>query len=436
MICHLFYRRLLGLDISLSLISIVIFVCIGIFLSGLILYTKSKLVSSASCKIRINRDDSLIKESEGGSTLLNVLLSNEVAVPSPCGGKATCKQCKVQVIEGGGPVIETDKATFSPKELKDGWRLSCQCKVKNDLEILLPENMLTLKEYTGKVLSNKNVATFIKELVVELDEEVPYQSGDYFQFHVPPFKTNTSDWKKTIEEKYFTDWEKFHFFDQEINYLDLDEDVIRAYSMASYPKEGKIFKFNIRIATPPCFDGEVSKKIPWGICSSYIFSLKEGDSVHLSGPFGESHMIDDEREIYFLIGGAGSSFGRSHILDLFLSKNTTRKVELWYGARSLKENIYQEEYEKLSREKENFSYHLVLSEPSEEDLQTGWDKSDPIKTNFVVNAFEDGALKNHPAPEDALYYVCGPPLHNSSIMTLLDNYGVERKNIVLDDFGS
>ena len=215
-----------------------------------------------------------------------------------------------------------------------------------------------------------------------------------------------------------------------------DDDVIRAYSMASYPAEGRKLLFNIRIASPPMLKGVPDPSIPWGICSSYVFSLRPGDEVKLSGPYGESYMIDDDRELVFLIGGAGSSFGRSHILHLFLTENTKRKVTMWYGARSIKENIYEEEYTKLAQDFENFSYNLVLSEPLPEDIEAGWPKDDPVKTGFLFRSFEMGQLKNMEEPEECLYYVCGPPMHNMSVMKLLDDYGVPRENIVLDDFGS
>lgn len=257
------------------------------------------------------------------------------------------------------------------------------------------------------------------------------------QFHVKPFKVNTVSWKNTMESKFYEDWEKFHLFDKEVDFSTLgDGEVVRAYSMASYPDEGNILKFNVRIASPPMDKNGPKDRIPWGVCSSYIFNLKEGDEVKLSGPFGESHMIDDQREVVFLIGGAGSSFGRAHILDLFRSKKTQRKVSLWYGARSIKENIYQKEFESLDKEFENFSYHLVLSEPLKEDFQAGWPKDDPVKTNYLFKAFELGQLKFMDEPENCLYYVCGPPMHNKSILKLLDDYGVPEENVVLDDFGS
>ena len=421
------------MDLWVTIAAIAAFIGVGLLLTFMILGARAKLVSSELCKIIINESEDLTKEVKEGQTLLAALLAQGIAVPSPCGGKATCKQCKVVVTEGAGPPLETDKGSFSPRELREGWRLSCQCKVKGDLHIKVPEALLELKEFTGKVISNDNVATFIKELIVEIDDPPEYQPGDYLQFHVPAYKTNTESWKETMDPKYFGDWEKYQMFGREINYEPI-EPVIRAYSMASYPAEGNQFKFNIRIATPP-LKGDELKNVTWGICSSYTFGLKPGDAIKLSGPYGESHMIDDERELVFLIGGAGSSFGRSHILNLF-HNGTNRKVTLWYGARSLKENIYQDEFEKLDHDHENFSYRLVLSEPDENDLTGGWPKDDATKTGFVFKAFEEGQLRQMNEPENCLYYVCGPPMHNQSVMKLLDDYGVPRENIVLDDFGN
>ncbi len=423
--------------VTLSIFAIIASIIIGVALASMILFTKAKLVSAQECHIKINDDDTLTKTVLSGNTILATLTNLDIPVPSPCGGKATCKQCKLQLLEGADEPLETDKSTFSKKELQGGWRLSCQCKVKHDMKIAIPDHLLGVQEFEGSVVSNENVATFIKELVVELPEEAPYRSGGYLQFHVPPFKSNTSDWKTTIEPQYQGDWEHFGLFDQTLDFSHLGEnDIIRAYSMASYPAEKQRVLFNIRIATPPFVKGKPDATIPWGICSSYTFSLKPGDKVRLSGPYGESYMINDDRELVFLIGGAGSSFGRSHIMHLFYTEQTKRKVTMWYGARSLKENIYQEEYEKLDREHENFDYNLVLSEPTPEDLEAGWPKDDPVKTAFLFKAFEDGQLNKMEEPEECLYYVCGPPLHNSSIMNLLDNYGVPRENIVLDDFGS
>lgn len=415
------------------------FVLIGVVLTAMILYVKGKLVISGKCKVAINDNPTLCKTVEGGQTLLAALSKEGIHVPSPCGGKATCKQCRLQILEGIEAPLETDKATFSKKQLDEGWRLSCQFKVKHDIHVHVEERFLSVKEWKGKVISNHNVATFIKELVVELPEgeTIPYRSGGYLQFHVPPFKTETSSWKKTMDSQYYPDWEKFKLFERKIDFSHLQKgDVIRAYSMASYPAEGRILKFNVRIATPPFIKGELVEDVPWGICSSYAFSLKEGDEVTLSGPYGESFMVESAQPLVFLIGGAGSSFGRSHVLHLFNTEKTKRRVDFWYGARSLKENIYQEEYETLAKSHPNFTYHLVLSEPLPEDLQKGWPKSDPLKTNYLFRAFEQGQLKFMEEPEEALYYVCGPPLHNTSVLKLLDDYGVPRSNIILDDFGS
>lgn len=431
----------MGIDLALIIYAISAFVAIGVGLTVMILFTKAKLVSHELIKIEINHDPELTKEVSAGQTLLLALTKNGIPVPSPCGGKATCKQCRVQILEGAAEPLETDKSTFTKKQLKDGWRLSCQTKLKGNLSIHIEESALGVRSWVGTVVSNENVATFIKELIVSIPEgdNVPYRSGGYLQFHVPPFKTNTSDWKATMDPQYYPDWEKFKLFNRELDYSYLPaqpDDVIRAYSMASYPAEGSTLKFNIRIATPPIVKGNLVEGISWGICSSYTFSLKPGDKVSLSGPYGESFMINDERPVYFLIGGAGSSFGRSHILHLFYTENTKRKIAMWYGARSLRENIYQEDYEKLAKEHDNFKYHLVLSEPLPEDIEAGWPKNDPLKTNYLFRAFEQGELKKMEYPEEALYYVCGPPLHNQSVLKLLDDYGVPRKSIVLDDFGN
>lgn len=438
---HALLANIFGFDLMLSLYAIAAFVIIGVGLASMILFTKAKLVSTTLCKINVNDDPALSKEVEGGGTLLVSLTSNGIPVPSPCGGKATCKQCRVQILEGADVPLETDKATFTKKQLKEGWRLSCQAKVKNDLKIHIDSHSLSTKEWTCTVLSNENVATFIKELIVELPagEEVPYKSGGYLQFHVPAFKTKTSDWKQTMESQYHADWEKYGLFGRDLDFSSLPsgpDEIIRAYSMASYPAEGRKLMFNIRIATPPFIQGKMSEDIPWGICSSYTFGLKPGDKVRLSGPYGESFMINTDQELVFLIGGAGSSFGRSHILHLFRTEKTKRKVTMWYGARSIKENIYQEEYEQLAKEFPNFKYNLVLSEPLPEDIAAGWPAKDPLKTNFLFRAFEQGQLKQMEAPEECLFYVCGPPMHNKSVLKLLDDYGVPRENIVLDDFGN
>jgi len=428
----------LNIDLQLIAYAVIAFISIGVILASLILYTKSKFITAQECKIFINDEPELTINSSTGQTLLSCLSRAGIAIPSPCGGKATCKQCRVQITEGQDEPLETDKMTFTKKQLKEGWRLSCQTKIKNDIHVDIEESLLGIQTYDATVVSNTNVATFIKELVVDLPpgEVIHYRSGGYLQFHVPAFKTNTDDWKATIDRKFWDDWEKYGMFSKEIDFSNLPHEVIRAYSMASYPAEGGRLMFNIRIATPPFSGGKVVTNIPWGLCSSYTFSLKPGDKIKLSGPYGESYMIQDTRDLIFLIGGAGSSFGRSHILHLFRTEKTKRNVSLWYGARALRENIYQDEYDVLAKEFPNFHYNLVLSEPLPEDIEAGWPVKDPIKTNFLFRAFEQGQLKDLDAPEECLYYVCGPPMHNKSVLKLLDDYGVPRENIVLDDFGS
>lgn len=431
----------LGIDPILSLYAIAAFIIIGVGLTILILITKATFVSSEMCTIKINEDPELTINTPGGGTLLSALTSHGIPIPSPCGGKATCKQCRVQILEGASDPIQTDIDSFTKRQLKEGWRLSCQCKVKHDLHVHVDEHSLGVKEWLATVISNDNVATFIKELVVEIPagEEVPYRSGGYLQFHVPPFKTNTSDWKATMDPQYYPDWEKYGLFDRALDFSQLPSppnDVIRAYSMASFPAEGRKLIFNIRIATPPFVNGKMQDQLPWGICSSYAFSLKPGDKIRLSGPYGESFMINDDRELVFLIGGAGSSFGRSHLLHLFKTEKTKRKAAMWYGARSIKENIYEKEYKDLEKAFPNFKYQLVLSEPLPEDIAAGWPAKDPLKTNYLFKAFEEGQLKKMEYPEECLFYVCGPPMHNKSVLKLLDDYGVPRENIILDDFGN
>lgn len=415
------------------------FCLIGLILTFMILWAKKYLIKTIPCEIKINNDPKLSKTVLGGVSLLSALTSSGIPIPSPCGGKATCKQCKVKITEGADEPLETDKSTFSSKQLKEGFRLACQCRLSHNLSIEIDPKYLNVQNWEGTVISNDNVATFIKELVIQVkdNKKIPYKAGGYLQILVPPFKTNTSEWKKTMDSKFFPDWEYFDLFDKTIDYSEIQSNsFVRAYSLASYPNEGSIIKFNIRIATPPIIENKINPKIPWGICSSYIFSLKAGDIIKMSGPYGESFMKEGNKSVIFLIGGAGSSFGRSHILDLLEGQNSSRSIDLWYGARSLKENIYEDEYLQLEKKYPNFKYHLVLSNPQKEDIDKGWDINNPIKTNYLFKAFELGQLNNLEDPDDFLYYLCGPPLHNKSVLNLLENYGVDKNHIVLDDFGS
>ena len=415
----------------LIIVAVITFVLIGLLLSGLILGARSILVSQDLVALEINDEDT--REVKGGNTLLNVLLDEGFQIPCPCGGKAVCFQCKVKVKEGGA-IQETDKGAFSPREIQEGMRLSCQCRVTGPMKIELAASACQAKEFSVKVLSNHHVATFIKELVVEVPEDVTleYIPGDYLQVMIPPFYTDTSSWKESMGEQYHKDWYSFGLFDKRLEFKDIED--MRAYSIASYPAEKNIVKFNIRIATPPLKKGKIAPNIDWGAGSSYLFSRKPGDMLKVSGPFGESHMRDNQKDLYFLIGGAGSSFARSHILDLF-HQETKRKVHLWYGARSLKENVYEDEFKELSQKQENFSYNIVLSEPSSEDYEKGWPR-DSKHCNYLFEAFRLSVLEDLESPEDALYYVCGPPMHNKSVLKCLDDYGVDSESIILDDFGS
>ena len=422
------------MSIFVIIVPVIFLVIIGLLLTFCIQLVRRFLAPQVDCVVTIN--DEKEEQIQAGSTLLDSLLGLGYGIPSPCGGKATCHQCKVQVTEGGGDPCDVETMVFPPKKIKEGWRLSCQCKVKGSVKVQMDAASLNVATFKAKVVSNHNVSTFIKELCVKIpdNQEISYIPGDYMQIHIPAFKTHTTAWQETMEDKYKRAWHDFNMFDRELKFS--DEEEMRAYSLASHPAEGEILKFTVRIATPPFKGKGIHPRIQWGLGSSYVFSLKEGEEVELSGPYGESHMIDDDRELIFLIGGAGASFARAHIMDLFKSKQTKRKVTLWYGARSIKENIYEDEFRSLDKENENFAYHLVLSEPEEEDLKNGWPKDDQIKTGFAFKAFEQGQLNDMDAPEDALYYVCGPPLHNKSIMKLLYDYGVESTSIILDDFGN
>ena len=411
------------------------FMAITLILTGAILYVLYLVTPKRLCDIAINDDPSLTKHVVAGRTLLDSLQGEGIAIPSSCGGKATCKQCRIRIGRGVEEPLETDVMSFSPKELREGWRLSCQVKVYHDLSVYVNEALLQVREWHATVISNENVASFVKELVVQLEsqESLDYHAGAFFQIYAPPFTTNTSDWKVTIDPRFWSTWEEYGMFNRELDFSS-HRQVSRAYSVASYPEEGALLRFHVRIATPPLHDRKISRDIPWGCCSSYLFSLKPNDRIHLQGPYGLSPIKKEAKQYIFLIGGVGSSFCRSHILQMFRTEQTDARVSLWYGARSLQENIHQKLYEDLERERSNFTYHLVLSAPTQADIDAGWDLHDPVKTNFLFKAFEIGALKDMEYPEAAVYYVCGPPMHNKSVLQLLDTYGIPRDNIVVDEF--
>ncbi|MEF3253940.1 MAG: NADH:ubiquinone reductase (Na(+)-transporting) subunit F, partial [Deferribacterales bacterium] len=346
--------------------------------------------------------------------------SEKIFVSSACGGGGSCGQCKVKVIKGGGALLPTEKAHINRKLEREGYRLSCQLTVKDDIEIFLPPEVFSAKEYLCEVVSNRNVATFIKELVLKLpDEEFHFEAGGYIQIRIPPYKVKFSEFD--IEDEYRGDWTKYKLWELEsVN----DKEVIRAYSMANYPLEKGIVKLNVRIATPP----PKSVGIPPGVGSSYIFSLRPGDRVKILGPFGEFKASDTDAEMIFIGGGAGMAPLRSIIFDQIFRVKSGRKISYWYGARSLREIFYAEEFEDLQKNHSNFSWHVALSEPLPEDNWNGL-------TGFIHEVVYREYLKNHPAPEDAEYYLCGPPMMLKAVLEMLDNLGVEKKNIRFDDFG-
>jgi Na+-transporting NADH:ubiquinone oxidoreductase subunit F len=401
------------------ILGVVMFTGIVLALVAIILGARSKLVSSGKVKILINGERTV--ETEAGGKLLQTLASNNIFLSSACGGGGTCAQCKCIVSSGGGEMLPTEASHFTKGDAREGWRLSCQTPVKQDMVVEVPEEVFGVKKWETTVVSNPNVATFIKELTLQLPEgeSVDFRAGGYVQLECPPYEINFSDFD--IEEEYRGDWERFGFFNlKAVN----KEDTIRAYSMANYPEERGLVKFNIRIATPP----PGTKDINPGIMSSYVFNLKPGDKVTVYGPFGEFFARDTDAEMVFVGGGAGMAPMRSHIFDQLKRLNSKRKISFWYGARSLRELFYKEDYDMLAAENENFVWHVAMSDPQPED---NWDGL----TGFIHNVLFEEYLKNHPAPEDCEFYMCGPPIMNQSVIKMLLDLGVEPENIMLDDFG-
>jgi Na+-transporting NADH:ubiquinone oxidoreductase subunit F len=398
---------------------VAMFTAVVLALVAVILVARSRLVATGDVTILIN-DEKEIKVPAGGK-LLQTLSANDVFLASACGGGGTCAQCKCIVDEGGGAMLPTEESHFTRREASAGWRLSCQTPVKQDMKIHVPEDVFGVKQWECEVVSNPNVATFIKELTLKLPEgeSVDFRAGGYVQLECPPHHVKFSDFD--VEEEYRGDWERFGFFKLE---SECKETTIRAYSMANYPEEKGIVKFNIRIATPP----PGSEGIPPGIMSSWVFSLKPGDKVKVYGPFGEFFAKDTEAEMVFIGGGAGMAPMRSHLFDQLKRLSSTRKISFWYGARSLREMFYAEEYDQLQEENDNFEWHVALSDPQPED---NWDGL----TGFIHNVLYEQYLKDHPAPEDCEYYMCGPPMMNAAVIAMLTDLGVEPENILLDDFG-
>jgi len=407
------------LDIQI-LLGVVMFTVIVIALVAVILVARSKLVASGDVTILINDDPDKAITVPAGGKLLNTLADNGIYLSSACGGGGTCAQCKCVVEAGGGDILPTEASHFTKGEAREGWRLSCQVAVKQDMKIEVEPEFFGVKRWECTVEANPNVATFIKELTLRLPdgEDVDFRAGGYVQLEAPVHHVKYSDFD--IEEEYRGDWERFDFFKYESI---VDEPIIRAYSMANYPEEKGIVKFNIRVATPP-----PGTDLPPGQMSSYVFSLKPGDKIAVFGPFGEFFAKDTDAEMVFVGGGAGMAPMRSHIFDQLKRLNSKRKISFWYGARSLREVFYDDEYDLLSSENENFDWHLALSDPQPED---NWDGL----TGFIHNVLYEQYLKDHPAPEDCEYYMCGPPMMNAAVIKLLEDMGVEPENILLDDFG-
>jgi Na+-transporting NADH:ubiquinone oxidoreductase subunit F len=401
------------------ILGVTLFTVIVIALVFVILGAKSKLVAEGNVEIEINHEKKI--HVPIGSKLLTALADNSLFVSSACGGGGTCGQCKVKVLEGGGEILPTELSHISKREAAEGDRLACQVAVKQNMKIHVHDEVFGVKKWNATVRSNENKATFIKELVLELPagEAIDFRAGGYIQIECPPYHAKYKDF--AIEERFRDEWDKYNLWKYESV---VKEPAIRAYSMASYPEERDIVMLNVRIATPP----PGKDNVPPGVMSSYIFSLKPGDKVTISGPFGEFFARETQNEMVFVGGGAGMAPMRSHIFDQLKRLKSKRKMTFWYGARSYREMFYVDEFDKLQAENPNFTWHIGLSEPKPEDNWTGY-------TGFIHNVLYENYLKNHPAPEDCEYYLCGPPIMNSSVIKMLLDLGVERENILLDDFG-
>jgi Na+-transporting NADH:ubiquinone oxidoreductase subunit F len=402
-------------------LGVVSFTVIVLALVGVILLARSMLVATGEVTVVINEDpDKAVNVSAGGK-LQDALAASRVFVPSACGGQGTCGQCKVKVHSGGGDILPTERDFMTRREVREGARLACQVAVKQDMEIEIPPEIFNVQKWECTVRSNNNVATFIKELVLELPpgEDVGFRAGGYCQIECPPHYVKFKDFD--IDPRYRDDWDKADLWRYDSRVM---TSTTRAYSMANYPGEKGLIILNVRIATPP----PGATKVPPGVMSSYIFNLKPGDMVTISGPYGEFFVKETDAEMIYVGGGAGMAPLRSHIFDLLNRLKTDRKISYWYGARSLREIFYEDEFRRLEKAMPNFSFHLALSEPLPEDNWTG-------SVGFIHQVLYDEYLKEHPAPEDCEYYLCGPPLMNKAVLKMLDDLGVEEENIIFDDFG-
>ncbi len=431
------------LSVSVILVSVIVFFLLILMLVSVLLFAKAKLSPGGVVKLDVNGTE---LEVEAGSTLLTTLSNNKIFLPSACGGGGTCAMCKCQVLEGGGEILPTEVGFFTRKQIQEHWRLGCQVKVKNNMKIKVPEEVFGIKKWECEVVSNYNVATFIKEFVVKLPEgeHLHFEAGGYIQIDVPPTVVEY----KNIDisphpddpagpDKFKPDWDKYDMWSLK---MVSDEPIFRAYSMANHPAEGNIIMLNIRIATPP-WDRAKNKwmDVNPGICSSYIFDRKPGDKVTISGPYGEFFIKDTDKEMIYIGGGAGMAPLRAHIFHLFHTLKTKRKVSYWYGGRSKRELFYIDHFRKIEKEFPNFRFYVVLSEPLPED---NWKVAKDINdrdadgfVGFVHQALIDNYLKNHPEPEEVEYYFCGPPMMNAAVIKMLDDWGVPKENISFDDFG-
>lgn len=430
----------MGLSVILS--AIIVFLLITVLLVSLLLFAKAKLVSSGSVTLHINGENDV--EVSAGSSLLSTLGNNKIFLPSACGGGGTCLQCKCRVLEGGGEPLPTEIPNFTRKELAEGWRLGCQVKVKEDMVIEVPEEIFGIKKWEAEVVSNYNVASFIKEFVVEIPEDMDYKAGGYIQIEIPKCVVPYSDIDITAHpvehpndpEKFKLEWDKFNLWPL---VMKNDDTVERAYSMASYPAEGRRIMLNVRIATPP-WD---RAKNGWmdvnpGVASSYIFSKKTGDKVTISGPYGEFFINESDAEMLYVGGGAGMAPMRSHLYHLFRTIKTGRKVTFWYGGRSKRELFYVDHFRALEKDFPNFKFYIALSEPLPED---NWKVKEDLEgkgdgfLGFIHQVVIDNYLSKHDTPEDIEFYFCGPPLMNQAVLKMCDDFGVPPENVRFDDFG-
>ena len=402
------------------LFSILIFMLVVVGLVYLLNFANQKLVSSEAVAIAVNGGEKVV-EVQPGMSLLTALMEQDILLPSACGGGGTCAMCKCQVNSGGGDVLPTEESHLSRKEKKENVRLACQVKVKNDMEVAVPQEVFGIKKFNCKVRSNANVATFIKELVLDIQEgkTLEFKNGGYIQIDIPKYSASFKDFD--VEEEYREDWDKHNLW--KYNAVNSDE-CFRAYSMANHPAEGQMVMLNVRIATPP----PKFPDAPPGIASSYIFNLKPGDDVTVSGPFGEFFIQETDREMCFIGGGAGMAPMRSHLFHLFHTEKTTRKASFWYGARSVREMFYDDEFIAIEKDFENFKYHVALSDPLPTDNWDGFE-------GFIHQILLDEYLSKHPDPGEIEYYLCGPPQMNDAVFRMLDELGVEPDMIRFDDFG-